>query len=160
MVGISRAFSTSFCRVGFERGEHAAHDAAGAQMAHQGAGVESADHGYAGAGEKTVGVGVGAPVAGDGRELADDEAFDVRADGFVVVGAGSVIADLGIGEDDDLAGIGGIGEDFLVAGEGGIEDHLAAPLGGRTKTPALEDGSVFQGEDCRVQFRLFLPGRG
>ena len=72
--------------------------------------------------------------------------------------AGAVVADLRVGEDDDLAGVGGIGEDFLVAGEGGIEDDFAGAFGGRTKTPALEDRSVFQGEDCRIQVRLFLQG--
>jgi len=59
-----------------------------------------------------------------------------------------VSADLRIGEDDDLAGIRGIGEDFLIACDGGIEYHLARPLDGRTKTTALEDRTVFQGEDC------------
>ena len=160
MVGIWRAFSTSFCAVGFERGEHAAHDAAGAQVADQGAGVEIADDGDAGAGEEAIGGGIAAPIAGDGRKLADYETFNVRTVGFVVVGAGSVVADLGIGEDDDLAGIGGVGEDFLIPGESGIEDDFAASLGGRTKAPALEDVPVLQGEYCSGQFRLFLPGRG
>ena len=95
-----------------------------------------------------------------GGKLADHETFNVRTLRLVVGGAGSVIADLGIGEDDDLAGIGGVGEDFLIAGEGGIEDDFAASFGGRTKTPALEDVPVFQGEYCSGQFRLFLPGRG
>ena len=67
---------------------------------------------------------------------------------------------LGIGQDDDLAGIRGVREDFLIAGERGIEDDFAASLGGRTKTPALEDVPVLQGEYCVGQFRLFLPGRG
>ena len=97
--------------------------------------------------EEGTGFVVGAPVAGDAGKFADHEAFDVRLGGFVIAGAGSVIADLRVGEDDDLAGIGGIGEDFLIAGEGGIEDNFAGAFGGRTKTPALEDA-----------FRL--PGRG
>ena len=71
--------------------------------------------------------------------------------GFVIGTAGAVIADLWVCEDDDLAGIGGIGEDFLIAGDRGIEDNFARAFGGRTKTPALEDGSVFQGQDCRIQ---------
>jgi hypothetical protein len=65
---------------------------------------------------------------------------------------------LGVGQNDNLAGIGRVGEDFLVSGESGIEDNFPAPLCGRTKTPALEDVPVFQGEDCSVQLRLFLPG--
>jgi hypothetical protein len=65
---------------------------------------------------------------------------------------------LGVGQDYDLAGIGGVGEDFLVPGEGGVEDNFAASLGGRTKTPALEDAPVFQGEYCCGQ--LGFSSRG
>ena len=145
----------------FDGGEHAAHDAAGAQVADQRARVEIADDGDAG-----VGRGRRRPrrrerqllAMGENSRTTRPSMYGPR--GFVVVGAGAVVADLRIGEDDDLAGIGRIGEDFLIAGEGGIEDDFAGPLGGRTKTPALEDGAVFQGEDCRVQFRLFLPGSG
>ncbi len=109
--------------------------------------------------EERAGFLVGSPVAGDAGELADDETFDVRLRGFVIGGAGAVIADLRVGENDDLAGIGGIGEDFLVSGDGGIEDDFAGAFGGRTKTPALEDRSVFQGQDCRIQ-QQFPPGCG
>ena len=84
------------------------------------------------------------------------EAFGAGAVGFVIAFCGSVVADSGVGEDHDLAGIGRIGENFPIAGEGGVENNLTRPLGGRTKAPALEDASVFQGEDCRVQFRLVL----
>ena len=94
---------------------------------------------------------VGAPVARERRELAHHQAFDVRLGGFVVALIRAVVADLRIGEDDDLAGVGGVGEDFLIAGDGGIEDHFAGAFDGRTKTTALEDRAVFQGEDCWVQ---------
>jgi hypothetical protein len=56
----------------------------------------------------------------------------------------------GVGEDHDLAGIARIGENLLIAGEGGVENKFTRALGGRTKAPALEDASVFQGEDCIV----------
>ena len=59
------------------------------------------------------------------REFAHHQAFDVRTRRFVIVRVGAVVADLRIGQDDDLAGIGRIGEDFLVAGDGGIEDDFA-----------------------------------
>ena len=160
MVGMERAFSTSLPQSLLDRREHSAHHAARAQMADQGARVQVGDHRDAGLLEEAVGLVVGAPVAGDGGKLAHHQAFDIRPDRFVVFRAGAVVADLRIGEDHDLAGIGGVGEYFLVSGERGVEDDLAGPLGGRTKTPALEDRAVFQGEDCRVQFRLFLPGSG
>jgi len=126
----------------------------------QRAGIETGNHGDAGLAEEGAGFRIRAPVAGDGGKLAHHQALDVGARGFVVRVAGAVVSDLRIGEDYDLAGIGGVGEHFLVAGERGIEDHLSGTLGGRTKTPALEDGAVFQGENCRVQVRRFLPGSG
>src|ERR1035438_10320269 len=92
-------------------------------MTNERAGVEIVDYGDAGVGEERVGLGVGAPVARDGGELTDDEAFDVGAIGFVIAFGGSVVADLGVGEDYDLAGIGRIGEYFLIAGEGGVENR-------------------------------------
>ncbi len=59
----------------------------------------------------------------------------------------AVIADLRVGENDDLPGVGGIREDLLIAGEGGVENNFTAAFRGRTKGPAFEDRSVFQGQD-------------
>ena len=44
-----------------------------------------------------------APVRADLRELAHDQAFDIRPGGFVVFWIGAVIADLRVGENDNLA---------------------------------------------------------
>jgi hypothetical protein len=44
--------------------------------------------------------------------------------GFDVFGIDAVVADMGIGEGDDLLAVARIREDFLVAGHGGIEHHL------------------------------------
>src|ERR1019366_3263071 len=82
----------------------------------------------------------------------------VRPAGFVVVPVGPVISDLRVREDHDLAGIGRVRENFLISGERGIEYHFSGPFGGRAKAPAFEERAVFQGQECRVQFRLFLLG--
>jgi hypothetical protein len=150
MVGICLAFSTSLVPSVSRGGKHAAHHAARAQMPDQRARIQVGDYRDAVLAQELAGFLVGSPVAGNRRELAHHQAFDVRARGFAVRGVGSVIPDLGIGQDDDLPGIGRIGEYFLVAGDGGIEDDFAGSLGGRTKTPALEDAAVFQGEDGRL----------
>ncbi len=161
MEGMARAFATSFCGVDFRwRKARRASRRGCADGGRARAYRDRRPRGCRLCARNALASFVGAPVAGDGGELAHDEAFDVGPRGFVIVAAGAVVADLRVGEDDDLAGIGGVGEDFLVAGERGIEDDLAGALGGRTKAPALEDGAVFQGEDCRVQFRLFLRGVG
>src|SRR5580698_4729651 len=80
----------------------------------------------------------------------------MRFGGFAVGSRGPVVAYLRVSENDDLPGIGGICEDFLISGDGCIEDYFAGTFGGRTKTPALEDRSVFQSQDCRIQ--QFPPG--
>src|SRR6185437_10945627 len=82
----------------------------------------------------------------------------MRMDSFVIGRSRAVIANLRVSENDDLTGVRGICEDFLVSGDGGIEDYFAGAFGGRTKTPALEDGSVLQSQDCRIQ--QFPPGVG
>ncbi len=92
-----------------------------------------------------------APIAGDGRDLADDQSFYIRTGGLAIRLVGAIVADLRIGEDDDLAAIGRIGENFLIAGDGGVEDHLACALDRRTKTGALEDRSIFQDENRLLQ---------
>ena len=129
-------------------------------MADQGARVDPGDDGHAGGGEKILRSFVRAPVARQGRELADDLTFDERLERFVVSFVRAIIADLRVSQDHDLAGIGRIGEDFLISGNGGIEDDFTRPLDGRTITVALEDGAVFQGEDCGVQVDWIPPGRG
>ena len=129
-------------------------------MANQRARIEPGDDGDAVPRQERAGLGIRTPVAGDGREFANHQAFDVRPRGFVIALAGSVVADLGIGEDDDLAGVRRVGEDFLIAGEGGVENHFPGPFGRGAKTPALEDRAVFQGENGRVQVELFLPRCG
>src|SRR5215471_11623551 len=77
---------------------------------------------------------------------------------FVVRLACAVVADLRVGENYDLPGIRGIGENLLISGNGSVENDFAGAFGGRTKAPALEDRSVFQGQDCRIQ--QIPPGGG
>src|SRR5262245_5873905 len=129
-------------------------------MTNQRAGIDVADNRHANSGQKGVRRGIAAPVARDRRKLAHNKSFDEGSARFVIFRTCSVVANLRVCQDDNLSGIAWISEYFLIAGEGCVEYNLAGPLGGRTKAPALEDGPVFQGEDCRVQFRLFLPGSG
>jgi hypothetical protein len=63
------------------------------------------------------------------RELAHDKRLDARSRRFLIVPVGTYVADVGIGEADDLAGVARIGEDFLVAGKTGIENDFAAAAG-------------------------------
>ncbi len=69
---------------------------------------------------------------------------------LLVFGIGAGIADVGIGQGDDLAGIGRVGEDFLIAGHGGIEHHLADGLPLDTDGLAPEQVAVFKSQQRRL----------
>src|SRR5690348_5218316 len=132
-------------------GDDAAQGAALAQKADEFTGVDLCNDRYVIGGEKMFGAFLGAPVAGNGRDLADYQAFNEGLDGFVIGQIGAIVADLRIGEDNDLTAIGRIGENFLITGDGGIEDHLTGSFDRRTKTDSLEDRTVLQGENCLLQ---------
>ena len=71
-------------------------------------------------------------VAGSRRQVLD------------VLVIGTDIADVGEGEGDNLAGIGGIGEDFLVAGQGRVEADFGFHNAVGTQTLPLDHGAVGQ----------------
>ena len=89
-----------------------------------------------------------APVAVDGAEFTEDEAFHVGLGGFSIFGVGSVVSDLGLGHDHDLTCVGGVRQNLLVPRHGGVEDHLPQRLGVRTEGDTLVHGPIFQVENC------------
>ena len=133
--------------IDFQRRDHAAHHAVVAQMAHQSARVNVAEHRNLELFEIFFGDLLRAPVGADSRKLAHDQALDIRARGFVVFRVGSVIADFRIGENYDLAGVGRIGENFLIAGDGSIENHFPVTFAFCSVAFAAEDSAVFQRKD-------------
>ena len=98
----------------------------------------------------------GAPVGGQARKFAHDQRFDERPLGFLIVEIRADVADVGIGEADNLAGIAGIAENFLIAGETGIKnDFAAAPRAGACSAP-VKESSVLERENGRP-YRVFPP---
>jgi hypothetical protein len=89
----------------------------------------------------------GAPVGGDCREFANDERFDVGMRGLLVESVGADVADVRIGETDDLPGVTRVGEDFLIAGERGIENNFAAAARAGAGAAALKYAPVFEREN-------------
>ena len=79
-----------------------------------------------------------------GGELAHDQALDIGLGRLVVCLVGAVVADLGIGKNDNLAGIGRIGSDFLVTGKGSIENDFALAFARVPVALAAEDAPVFE----------------
>jgi len=92
----------------------------------------------------------GAPIRRDLRKLADDKRFDVGVGGFFVVEIGANVANVRIGEADDLAGVAGVGENFLITGEAGIENDFAAAARDGAGSAAVKDAPVFEGENGRA----------
>jgi hypothetical protein len=113
----------------------------------QGARVDVPDYGDVPALEILLRGLAGAPVGGDGGKFADDERFDVGVGGFLVQAVGAYVADVGVGEADNLAGVAGIGENFLVAGERGIENDFAATARAGAGGAALKYAPVFEREN-------------
>lgn len=56
----------------------------------------------------------------------------------------TVVADEGLGEDEDLATVRGIGHGFRVADQGGGEDGLSRDVGVGTKGSSVEDGTILR----------------
>ena len=59
--------------------------------------------------------------------LPNDETSDLRALGFNIFRADSIVAHLGSREDQDLPGITRIRQGFLIAGQGRIENDFPDP---------------------------------
>src|SRR5690606_34651361 len=97
-----------------------------AEVPGQPAGVDAGDAGDAAAGEHGPEVLLRPPVGAAAGEVAHDHPPAVDPGCLVVERVGPVVADVRIGEGDDLARVGRIGDHLLVAGQHGVEDDLAA----------------------------------
>jgi len=87
------------------------------------------------------------------REIADNQPFDVRARGLLIVEIRADISYVRISEADNLAGVTGIGENFLVAGKAGIKNNFAAAAATCARRAASKYSSVFEREDRAVSVR-------
>ena len=108
--------------------------------------VDAGDGGQAVRAEPVVERARRPPARGCGDGLAQNASPDRRRRRLDVFGVGADVTDVGEGEGDDLAGVGGIGEDFLIAGHRGIEADLAHRLADGPGAPAPEYRSVGQHE--------------
>ena len=80
------------------------------------------------------------------RKLPHDERFDVRPRRFFVVEIGADVADMRIGQADDLPRVAWVREDFLITGEAGIENDFAAAARDGACGTAVKYAPVFQSE--------------
>ena len=138
------------------RGGITARDAAGlrallAQDAGELARVDLGDRDRVAAAQE-VGQRLGcAPARMQQRQVADDEAGRVHEVRLVVVRVRAGVADVRVGQGDDLARIGRVGQDLLVSRHGGVEHHLARRRAGRADGNAPKHGAVLESQDsgCR-----------
>ena len=94
------------------------------------------------------------PVRCDVGKLPHHQRFDVRPSGFFVVEVRANVADVWIGQTDNLARIAWVGENFLISSEAGIENNFAATTGDRAGCPAIKDAPVLQRENCGSMQKL------
>ena len=78
------------------------------------------------------------------RQVANDQAGGVDRGGFEVFGIGAGVADVRIGQRDDLPAVGRVGEDFLIARHGGVEHHLARRIALGADGTAVKHRAVFE----------------
>jgi hypothetical protein len=76
--------------------------------------------------------------------LAHDRRAGPRPVGLHRLGADPVVADVGVGERDELAGEGGVGHRLLVAAHAGREDDLAHRVDVGADGVAVEAGAVLE----------------
>ncbi len=109
-----------------------------------------------------------APARIQERQVADDESRGMDRIRLQVLGRDAGVADVRIGERDDLAGIGRVGQDFLVARHRRVEDDLAGRDAGSADRNSPKHRAVLEREHCRCRChqgvlpvpRRRLPARG
>ena len=92
------------------------------------------------------------------RQVADDEAGgDGSASDSEVFGRDAGVADVGIGQRDDLAGVGRVGQDFLIARHRGIENDFAGRVACSSDRTAAEHRAVRERQHCGVASPCISP---
>ena len=127
-------------------------------MTDKGARIEIGSDGHAVRRQVSIGSFDRPPIAGDGRKLAHGQAFDVRTARLPVVAVRPVVANLGVGQHDDLSAVRWIGEDFLIACDGGVEYHFAFAIFRSAEGGTLEHRAVFECQDGDVQMEWSSEG--
>ena len=128
--------------------EGPAHRACVAEQPGQAPRVDGGDAADAVARQHRGEMGLGAMIRLPASQIAHDHAPAERPAGLEIGERGAVVADVGVGERDDLARVAGVCEDLLIAAQHGVEHHLAtaghAAFRGGADQLALEHAAVGQ----------------
>ena len=144
MVGARLRLRSERGRIDGAGGNDPTHDTRGPQQPGQGAGVDSGNRHDSVIHEILPQRLVGAPIAGDGRLLADDEPSHLGPARLDVFRGDAVVANLRTGHRDNLPGIGRVGQDLLIPRHVCVEHHLAVRLPGRPGRGPAEPRAVLQ----------------
>ena len=87
-----------------------------------------------------------APVASAGRTIPHYQPAGVNGRGFIIAGIGADIADVRIGQGDDLPAIRRVAEDFLIAGDRSVKNYFALGVTISADGFAPKQAAVFQGQ--------------
>ena len=71
--------------------------------------------------------------------------------GLFILHIGAGIADMRVGQGDDLLRIGGVGKDFLITAHRGIKDHLTHRGALSTYRQAFENTAIFKDQYGRTE---------
>jgi len=82
------------------------------------------------------------------RKFANDKRFDVRPPRLFIFQIRADVADVRVGEADNLSRITWVGEDFLISGEAGVENDFAAAARDGARGAPVKEAPVFQREGC------------
>jgi hypothetical protein len=93
-----------------------------------------------------------APIGSDRRKFPDDELLDVRARRLLVVDIRADVADVGIRQAYNLAGVAWIGENFLIPGKAGIENNFPAAASDSPGAAAVKNAPIFERKDSLPWF--------
>jgi hypothetical protein len=88
------------------------------------------------------------PVRRNLRKFAHHQRLDVRLAGLFIVEVSADIADMRIGQTNDLTGVTGVGENFLISGKAGIENDFAAPARDGARRTAIKYAPVLERQSC------------
>jgi len=149
-----------------EQDDAAEHGALVAQPFGQGAGIDAVQGGNAVLRQPLRQAPPGVPVAVFGGMFRDDQAlhmdpvrFEIVFDAIdQLVSGHTIVADEGIGQDQDLAVIGGIGEGLRIADHAGVKDHFAGCRVVRAEGEAVIDRAVLQFQSCFQFFEFHSSG--
>ena len=133
------------------RPERSGHCAGRADHAGEPTGVDAADAGDAVGLQHRVQVTLGAAVGVTAGQVADHDAAAEQPPRLEVDRVDPVVADVRVGERDDLPGIARVGEHLLIAAQRRVEDEFTG--GDRhvgAEQLALEDRTIGEDQDART----------